>query len=147
MHLHQKPAGIARELAAACTLPPQPCHTTCAATHPGLMLVCKVVVPPTFEEFTTRRVLTTGWLDGEKLSQSKEGDVAQLVNLGVVAYLKQLLDTGFFHVRPPPQSALFALEVVACSALTCVCWRPHASISCGSCNEAAWAASAPRTVA
>ena len=60
----------------------------------------QVVVPPTFEEYTTRRVLTTGWLDGEKLSQSREGDVAQLVNLGVVAYLKQLLDTGFFHVSP-----------------------------------------------
>ena len=60
--------------------------------------VLQVVVPPTFEAYTTRRVLTTGWLEGEKLSQSQEGDVAQLVNLGVVAYLKQLLDTGFFHV-------------------------------------------------
>ncbi|KAK9787007.1 hypothetical protein WJX73_009983 [Symbiochloris irregularis] len=62
----------------------------------------QVVVPPTFEAYTTRRVLTTGWLEGEKLSQSKEGDVAQLVNLGVVAYLKQLLDTGFFHADPHP---------------------------------------------
>ena len=60
--------------------------------------IVQVVVPPTFEEYTTRRVLTTGWLEGEKLSQSQEDDVAQLVNLGVVAYLKQLLDTGFFHV-------------------------------------------------
>ena len=67
-----------------------PCHEWCWPAQ--------VVVPPTFEEYTTRRVLTTGWLNGEKLSQSKENDVAQLVNLGVVAYLKQLLDTGFFHV-------------------------------------------------
>ncbi len=44
-------------------------------------------------------MLTTSWLEGEKLSQSKEGDIKQLVNLGVVAYLKQLLETGFFHVR------------------------------------------------
>ena len=47
-------------------------------------------------------MLTTGWLDGEKLSQSKAGDVAQLVNLGVICYLKQLLDTGFFHADPHP---------------------------------------------
>ena len=59
-----------------------------------------MVVPATFPEFTTRRVLTTSWLNGEKLSQSKADDVAQLVNLGVVCYLKQLLDTGFFHVCP-----------------------------------------------
>lgn len=54
----------------------------------------KVVVPKTFSDYTTRRVLTTEWLNGEKLSQSKEADVGRLVNIGVICYLKQLLQTG-----------------------------------------------------
>lgn len=29
--------------------------------------------------------------------QSKASDVGTLVNVGVICYLKQLLDTGFFH--------------------------------------------------
>ena len=51
----------------------------------------------TYETFTARRVLTVEWLEGEKLSQSNENDVGALVNLGVICYLKQLLQTGFFH--------------------------------------------------
>ena len=62
----------------------------------------QVVVPKTYEEFTSRRVLTTQWLDGEKLSQSQADDVGRLVNVGVICYLKQLLDTGFFHADPHP---------------------------------------------
>lgn len=33
----------------------------------------QVVVPRTYSDYTSRRVLTTEWLDGEKLSQSKAG--------------------------------------------------------------------------
>ncbi|KAL6782132.1 AKC3 [Auxenochlorella protothecoides x Auxenochlorella symbiontica] len=62
----------------------------------------QVVVPRTFPEYTSRRVLTTSWLEGEKLSQSRESDVGSLVNLGVICYLKQLLETGFFHADPHP---------------------------------------------
>jgi len=62
----------------------------------------QVVVPKTYEEFTSRRVLTTQWLEGEKLSQSQADDVGKLVNVGVICYLKQLLDTGFFHADPHP---------------------------------------------
>ena len=57
----------------------------------------QVVVAKTYEEWTARRVLTSEWLEGEKLSQSQASDVGALVNLGVICYLKQLLDTGFFH--------------------------------------------------
>ena len=57
----------------------------------------QVVVPKTYSELTTRRVLTSGWLDGEKLSQSKADDVGTLVNVGVICFLKQLLEHGFFH--------------------------------------------------
>lgn len=55
------------------------------------------MVAKTFEAYTARRVLTVSWLEGEKLSESKADDVGALVNLGVICYLKQLLDTGFFH--------------------------------------------------
>lgn len=62
----------------------------------------QVVVPKTYMEFTARRVLTTEWLDGEKLAQSEAEDVGRLVNVGVICYLKQLLDTGVFHADPHP---------------------------------------------
>ncbi|XP_050239106.1 uncharacterized protein LOC126688450 [Quercus robur] len=62
----------------------------------------QVVVPKTYQKYTSRKVLTTGWVEGEKLSQSKESDVGELVNVGVICYLKQLLDTGFFHADPHP---------------------------------------------
>ena len=58
------------------------------------------MVPKTYAEFTSRRVLTTAWLEGEKLSLSKADDVGSLVNVGVICYLKQLLDTGIFHADP-----------------------------------------------
>ncbi|XP_072995694.1 uncharacterized protein [Typha latifolia] len=62
----------------------------------------QVVVPKTYHKYTSRKVLTTQWIEGEKLSQSTESDVGELVNVGVICYLKQLLDTGFFHADPHP---------------------------------------------
>ncbi|KAM0941951.1 putative ABC-type Cd(2+) transporter [Dioscorea sansibarensis] len=62
----------------------------------------QVVIPKTYHKYTSRKVLTTQWIDGEKLSQSTESDVGELVNVGVICYLKQLLDTGFFHADPHP---------------------------------------------
>ncbi|KAD7478030.1 hypothetical protein E3N88_01166 [Mikania micrantha] len=62
----------------------------------------QVVIPRTYSKYTSRKVLTTQWVDGEKLSQSTENDVGELVNVGVICYLKQLLDTGFFHADPHP---------------------------------------------
>lgn len=62
----------------------------------------QVVVAKTYEKYTSRKVLTTQWIEGEKLSQSTESDVGELVNVGVICYLKQLLDTGFFHADPHP---------------------------------------------
>ncbi|GAQ84993.1 Predicted unusual protein kinase [Klebsormidium nitens] len=62
----------------------------------------QVVVPTTYPEYTSRKVLVTSWLEGEKLSQSTADDVGDLVNIGVICYLKQLLDTGFFHADPHP---------------------------------------------
>lgn len=56
----------------------------------GKFWIFQVVVPKTYTKYTSRKVLTTGWVDGEKLSQSTESDVGQLVNVGVICYLKQV---------------------------------------------------------
>ena len=61
-----------------------------------------VVIPKNYPEYTSRRVHTAEWVVGEKLSQSTADDVGALVNLGVIAYLTQLLDSGFFHADPHP---------------------------------------------
>lgn len=66
----------------------------------------RVVIPKPFPEYTNRRVHTAQWITGEKLSQSKANDVDSLINLGVITYLTQLLDTGFFHADPHPGNML-----------------------------------------
>ncbi len=58
-----------------------------------------VVIPDNYPEFTSRRVHVAEWIEGEKLSQSTADDVGALVNLGVITYLTQLLDAGFFHAE------------------------------------------------
>eukprot|EP01041_Mallomonas_annulata_P000891 gene891-1727_t len=65
-----------------------------------------VVIPKNFPKYTARRVHVAQWVDGEKLSQSTADDVGALVNLGVITYLTQLLDTGFFHADPHPGNML-----------------------------------------
>ena len=59
-----------------------------------------VVIPNNYPQYTSRRVHTAEWVDGEKLSSSKADDVGALVNLGVITYLTQLLEYGFFHADP-----------------------------------------------
>lgn len=52
-------------------------------------------MPKTYKKYTARKVLTTQWIDGEKLSQSTESDVGELVNVGVICYLNQVISVGF----------------------------------------------------
>merc|ERR1740139_140842 len=66
----------------------------------------RVKIPRNYPEVTRRRVHVAEWVDGEKLSQSTADDVGELVNLGVITYLTQLLDTGFFHADPHPGNML-----------------------------------------
>ena len=66
----------------------------------------RVKIPRNYPEVTSRRVHTAEWVDGEKLSQSTADDVGELVNLGVITYLTQLLETGFFHADPHPGNML-----------------------------------------
>ena len=66
----------------------------------------QVVIPKPYPALTSRRVHVAEWVDGEKLSQSTADNVGDLVNLGVVTYLTQLLESGFFHADPHPGNML-----------------------------------------
>lgn len=66
----------------------------------------RVVIPKNFAQYCSRKVHCAEWVAGEKLSQSKAGDVRELVNVGVIAYLTQLLDKGLFHADPHPGNML-----------------------------------------
>jgi aarF domain-containing kinase len=63
-------------------------------------------IPSAFTALTTRRVLVTEWIDGEKLSESKAEDVRELCTTLLNAYLIQLLDTGLLHADPHPGAPL-----------------------------------------
>ena len=45
----------------------------------------QIVIPQTYHELTTRRVLTSQWIEGEKLSQSAASDVGTLVQIGALS--------------------------------------------------------------
>mmetsp|Transcript_11709 Transcript_11709/g.20742 ORF Transcript_11709/g.20742 Transcript_11709/m.20742 type:complete len:849 (+) Transcript_11709:47-2593(+) len=66
----------------------------------------RVKIPKNYEQYCARKVHVAEWVEGEKLSQSQAGDIRELVNVGVVAYLTQLLDKGLFHADPHPGNML-----------------------------------------
>nr|WP_313887329.1 AarF/ABC1/UbiB kinase family protein [Nodosilinea sp. LEGE 07088] len=72
-----------------------------------------VKVPVIYWPYCSRRVLTLEWIDGCKLTDMaslEQGnlDPDQLIEIGVTAGLRQLLEFGFFHADPHPGN-LFAL--------------------------------------
>lgn len=72
-----------------------------------------VKVPKIYWRYTTQRVLTLEWINGLKLSQTQcivdaGADPDQLIRVGVISGLRQLLEFGFFHADPHPGN-LFAL--------------------------------------
>lgn len=72
-----------------------------------------VKVPAIYWPYCSHRVLTLEWIDGCKLTDMvalKQGDLDpdRLIEIGVTAGLRQLLEFGFFHADPHPGN-LFAL--------------------------------------
>jgi aarF domain-containing kinase len=55
---------------------------------------CKVKVPDVYQEYTTRRVLTSEWINGIKLSDAPKKTIRRLIPDGVELFLIQLLDFG-----------------------------------------------------
>ncbi|KAM3095217.1 ABC1 kinase family protein [Phormidesmis sp. 146-35] len=71
------------------------------ADHP------RIVVPKVYPRYTTQRVLTMEYVPGIKVNdrQSLEAigiDPKEINHLGICAYLKQLLQDGFFQADPHP---------------------------------------------
>jgi predicted unusual protein kinase regulating ubiquinone biosynthesis (AarF/ABC1/UbiB family) len=80
------------------------------ADHP------EVTVPEVEKTLSSRRVLTTTWINGVKMVNRRELeahhlDPAALIRTGVTSGLQQLLEFGYFHADPHPGN-LFALPGV-----------------------------------
>ena len=72
-----------------------------------------VKVPAIYWRYTNTRVLTLEWINGFKLNDTERIKAAgletdTLIEIGVTAGLRQLLEYGFFHADPHPGN-LFAL--------------------------------------
>jgi len=61
-----------------------------------------IKVPNVIPTHTSRRVLTTEWIDGEKLANAEPDVINELVPVGVECFLFQLLNMCFFHSDPHP---------------------------------------------
>ena len=64
--------------------------------------VTDVLVPKVYDEYTTRRLLVSEWVDGVKLSQCEPDEIRELIAIGQECFLVQLLQAGFFHSDPHP---------------------------------------------
>eukprot|EP00899_Mesostigma_viride_P014434 jgi/Mesvir1/22992/Mv05685-RA.2 len=65
-----------------------------------------VYIPEVYTEYCARRVLVTEWVDGVKLTEAEQAEVRELVAIGQEAFLRQLLEFGFFHCDPHPGNLL-----------------------------------------
>eukprot|EP00804_Cyclotella_cryptica_P025697 CCRYP_002904-RB/>CCRYP_002904-RB protein AED:0.21 eAED:0.21 QI:302/1/1/1/0.6/0.54/11/4191/900 len=65
-----------------------------------------VFSPPVLDELTTRKVLTTEWVVGERLDKSAKSDVSILCSIAMNTYLTMMLETGVLHCDPHPGNLL-----------------------------------------
>ncbi len=73
-----------------------------------------VTIPKIEPSLTSKRVVTTSWVDGFKLRDQKELeenniDVKALIRTAVISAIQQLLEFGYFHADPHPGN-IFALK-------------------------------------
>jgi len=66
-----------------------------------------VFAPPPIDELTSRNgILTTEWIDGERLDKSAQSDVTILCSIAMNAYLTMMLEMGVLHCDPHPGNLL-----------------------------------------
>lgn len=65
-----------------------------------------VYVPPVHRSATSRHVLATTWVEGERLDRAPAETIRRLIPVGVRCFLVQLLEMGFFHSDPHPGNML-----------------------------------------
>ncbi len=66
----------------------------------------QVHVPAVHRQATSRRVLTSEWIQGVPLAKSSPQTIAKLVPVGVECFLTQMLEMGVFHGDPHPGNLL-----------------------------------------
>ena len=64
--------------------------------------VKEVYIPEVYEDYCSRYLLVTEWVDGKKLTECSGEEVRELVAIGQECFLTQLLQLGFFHCDPHP---------------------------------------------
>ncbi|GMH57931.1 hypothetical protein TrLO_g7270 [Triparma laevis f. longispina] len=65
-----------------------------------------VFAPKPLEKFSTSSILTTEWIDGERLDQSSQADISTLCGVAMNAYLSMMLELGVLHCDPHPGNLL-----------------------------------------
>ena len=73
---------------------------------PNLVVLGSVFAPEVIASLSSTHVLTTKWVDGERLASSAADDVPRLCGVALNAYLTMLLDTGTLHCDPHPGNLL-----------------------------------------
>ncbi len=74
----------------------------------------QVIIPKVESSFSSRKVITTSWIEGIKLKDRKEIEQNNLIpssfiRTGVISGLQQLFEYGYFHADPHPGN-MFALR-------------------------------------
>lgn len=72
-----------------------------------------VTVPKVYDELCTRRILVSEWIDGKKLSDCTDEEIAEVTPFAQEAFLTQLFEAGFFHADPHPGNVLKLNEPTA----------------------------------
>ena len=73
----------------------------------GTALEGRVFAPQVFAEASSRRVLTTEWIDGERLDKTAATqDVPRLASLAMNTYMDMMLESGVLHCDPHPGNLL-----------------------------------------
>lgn len=65
-----------------------------------------IMVPKVYKDLCTRRILVSEWVDGRKLSDCTNDEIAQVTPYAQEAFLTQLFEAGFFHADPHPGNIL-----------------------------------------
>ena len=73
-----------------------------------------VFSPPVVNEFSTEKVLTTEWVNGERLDRSSNEDVTVLCSIAMNSYLTMMLETGLLHCDPHPGNLLRTKDGILC---------------------------------
>jgi len=73
-----------------------------------------VTTPDVIDSASSGRVLTTKWIDGERLDKSSKEDVGKLCGIALNAYLTMMLDCGVLHCDPHPGNLLRTTDGKLC---------------------------------